>query len=245
MTVAMDATYELDGLLVTLSHIDLGLDGFRSTVTGNVDLANWPEQTYEIVESDIDLPTMKDVFFAGDPFTVAGDAHMTGTWHIYDGGRDLTGAFESDRWALNGFDFPDAAASILWTDDRFEVFDYRSRFYEGTLDLGYTMAPLGADEPGMATLDTTLTDTRLSPLTEAVGLPGIRPRGAVSGRHVLRWPIGAFSDHSGEGDLTVTPPRRDGADDPGTTRHRCAWGRRLCLGAVRAGGRAVARPGRR
>ena len=68
----MEATYELDGELVTLTRIDLTMDGFESVLTGEVDLLNWPEQTYQIVESDIELPPMKDIFFAQDEFTVTG-----------------------------------------------------------------------------------------------------------------------------------------------------------------------------
>ncbi len=206
MTTAMQATYDLDGGQVTLTHIDLSMDGFQSTVTGEVDLLAWPEQTYQIVDSDIDLPTMKEVFFAGDPFTVDGEAKLTGMWHIYDGGRDLTGSFTSSSWTLNGLEFPETKASLLWTDDRFEVFDYTSGFYFGTLDLNYVMAPLGSDDPGMATLDTTVASVDAAALTDALDVGGIRPEGAVTGRNVLRWPLGQFREHTGEGQMTLVPP---------------------------------------
>ena len=206
MTADLDATYDLDGGYVTLTHIDLSMDGFHSTVTGDVDLLHWPEQTYQIIESDIDLPTLKDIFFAGDPFTVDGDAHLSGVWHIFDGGRELTGTLQSDDWALNDLELPQMTASLVWTDDRFEVFDYASKFYDGTLGLTYSMAQLGAETPGFGTLDTTIEDTDIAALFDALGLDGIRPEGRASGHNVLRWPLDRFDDHVGEGRLTVAPP---------------------------------------
>ena len=206
MTTAMDATYELDGGEVTLTHIDLTMDGFRSALTGQVALTNWPEQTYHIVESDIDLPTMKEIFFAGDPFTVSGDGRFTGAWHIFDGGRELTGAFESDDWALNGLAFPDTTGSLLWTQHRFDVFDFTSGFYDGDVELTYSMAPLGTEEPGVAILDTTVADVDLGSLADAMALAGVRPEGRGSGHNQLQWPVGHFAGHSGEGHLEFVPP---------------------------------------
>ena len=206
MTAEMRADYELDGGDVNLSQIDLTMDGFYSDVTGKVDLANWPEQIYQIVDSDIDLPTMKDIFFADDPFTVAGDARFVGAWHIFDGGRELTGRFQSDDWALNGLAFPDTNGSLVWTRDRFEVFDYVSGFYGGDARLTYLMAPLGTNEQGMATLDTAVTDVDVLALSEAVALAGVRPDGAVSGHNLLRWPLGQFDSHTGTGHFEVTAP---------------------------------------
>ena len=46
----------------TSSHIDLPSDGARRCVTGDVDLAHWPEQTYQ-VRSKIDFATQKSIFF--------------------------------------------------------------------------------------------------------------------------------------------------------------------------------------
>ena len=206
MTADMEATYELDGGRVTLTHIDLLMDGFRSALTGQVEMTNWPEQTYHIVESDIDLPVMKEIFFAGDPFTVDGKAQFTGSWHIYDGGRDLTGDFRSADWELSGLAFPDTAGSVVWTADRFDVVDYAATFYGGDVALYFSMAPLGAETPGIATLDTRVSDVELAALLEEVEIDGVRPQGQLSGRNLLRWPLGRFDDHTGDGHLTVAPP---------------------------------------
>ncbi len=206
MTAAMEATFKIDGGDLTLTQIDLTLDGFQSAVTGAVEMTNWPEQTYHVVESDIDLPTMKEVFFAGDPFAVDGSARFSGTWHIFDGGRELTGDFESDDWTLNGLGFPDTTGSVVWTRHRFEVFDYTSGFYDGDVQLTYSMAPIGTDELGVATLDTRVTDVNLLELSDALALVGVRPEGRGSGHNLLQWPIGHFAGHTGEGRLEVVPP---------------------------------------
>ena len=220
MTTAMNATYELEGGDVTLTGADLSMDGFRSAVTGVVDLAHWPEQTYQIRESDIDLPTMKEIFFKDDPFTVDGAAQFAGEWHIFDGGRRLTGDFQSDDWTLNGLAFPETHGLLEWTRDKFEVFDFTSRFYDGDVELAYVMAPLGAVEPGMATLDTTVTDIDVLALSEALALSGVRPDGLASGHHLLRWPLGRFAGLTGEGHIEVMPP--DGAAPLMTARRRTA-----------------------
>lgn len=205
MTAAMDATYVLDGGLVDLTDIRLTMDGFTSRLTGEVDLLNWPEQTYRIVDSDVALPPMKEIFFADDDFSVAGDASFNGIWHIFDGGRELTGAFRSANAELNGLRFPGIEGSLVWTADRFEVFDGRSPFYGGALDFDYAMQPLGGTTPGAATLGATYSDVDLAALIDDVPVGGIRPRGRATGRNVLRWPLGVFADRTGEGRLSVTP----------------------------------------
>ena len=228
MTTDMNAAYDLDGGQVTLTDIALSMDGFRSVLTGQVDLLAWPEQTYRIVESDIDLQTMKEIFFAYDNFTAAGEAHMLGTWHIYDGGRDLTGSFVSMNWTLNDLEFQETAASLVWTDDRFEVFDYVSGFYDGTLDLHYLMAPLGGDEPGVVRLETEIASADIAPLMEAFQVVGVRPRGGLTWHNILQWPLGQFREHTGQGRMTVVPP-----DGIGVLTSRAVPGRSLFAGRRR------------
>ena len=205
MTVEMDATYELDGAFVHLTQIGLMTDGFASTLTGEVDLLNWPEQTYHIVESDIELPPMKEIFFADDNFTTTGRASFTGAWHLFDGGRELTGTFASSDATLNGLGFPALEGSLVWTRDRFEVLDARSRFYGGTLDFDYEMQPLGQKTPGWATFDTIYQDVDLVALLDGFQIEGVRPQGLATGRNLLRWPIGDFAERTGEGQLSIAP----------------------------------------
>jgi hypothetical protein len=205
MTVDVRAAYELDGGHVYLTHIDLTMDGFTSQVTGEVDLLNWPEQMYRIVESDIELPPMKDIFFAEDNFKVTGDASFTGSWHIFDGGRDLAGTFKSANATLNDLRFPALKGDLVWTRDRFEVFETTSGFYGGTLDIDYSMKPLGSHLPGWATLDTTYHEVDVITLLDVFEVVGARPEGRASGRNFLKWPLGSFSDLTGEGELVVAP----------------------------------------
>lgn len=205
MTTNMEATYELDGGFVDLTHIGLTMDGFTSTLTGEVDLFNWPEQTYRIEESEIDLPPMKEIFFAEDNFTTTGIASFTGAWHLFDGGRELTGTFASDDATLSGLRFPELAGSLVWTRDRFEVFDAGAGFYGGTLDFDYAMKPLGGETPGQATFDTVYRDVDLVELADELQIESVRPQGFATGRNLLRWPISNFGRRTGEGQLSVTP----------------------------------------
>ena len=215
MTADMDAVYQLDEGFVNLTRIDLTMDGFTSALTGEVDLLNWPEQTYHVVESAIDLPTMKEIFFADDAFSVAGTAEFIGTWHIFDGGRELSGSFTSGDSVLNpipgslagaGLPFPQLNGSLVWTRERFEVIEATSGFHGGTLDFAYSMKPLGAPTPGIASLDTSYREVDVAALLEAFAVDGARPEGRASGHNLLEWPLGRFSGRTGEGRMTVAPP---------------------------------------
>jgi len=205
MTTDMEAIYELDGGQVDLPRIDLRLDGFQSVITGAVDLLNWPEQTYEIVTSTVDLPTMKDIFFADDEFSVTGDATFQGLWHLFDGGRELTGSFASGTPALNGLDFPSLDGDLIWTRDRFEITRARSDFYGGNLDFTFSMQPLGTPIPGTGTFDVNWAAVDLDPLFETLEIRGARPEGYASGRNLLQWPLGQGDQLRGNGQVLVSP----------------------------------------
>ena len=68
MWAEMRSTFKIDGGIVKFDRIDLRTDGARSDLTGEVDLGRWPEQTYRI-ESRIEFPRMRELFFARDRFT--------------------------------------------------------------------------------------------------------------------------------------------------------------------------------
>ena len=206
MTLSMDANYELDGGLVELSHIDLTMDGLESIVTGSVDLLNWPESTYEIVESSIDLPTMKDVFFAEDNFLVTGNATFTGLWHLFDGGRELSGTFKSADAALQELPFPALNGDLIWTQDRFEILRAESSFFDGEIEFDYAMKPLGSMSSGVSTFDVNYTEVELDLLFDALAVSGARPTGKAGGNVFLTWPIGRFENRYGDGTLLVSPP---------------------------------------
>lgn len=205
MTADMDASYRLDGGQVDLTRIKLTMDGFTARLTGEVDLLNWPEQTYRIIESDIDLPPMKDIFFAGDDFTVGGRASFTGAWRIFDGGHELRGTFRGADATFNDLRFPGIEGALVWAPERFEVFDAHTGFYGGDLEFDYAMKPLGQKKPGQAAFDVRYRDVDLEPLLDQLAVPGVRPAARISGRNRLQWPIGRFAERGGEGRLSAAP----------------------------------------
>ena len=149
------------------------------------------------------------MFFADDPFTLGGTARFAGDWRVFAGGHAVTGSFRSASWELSRLALDDTVAAIVWTSDRFEVSDAVAGLYGGSVDVGFVMAPLGGDESGSARLQLDVRETDLAALTEAVGLVGIRPEGTLAGRQILRWPVGRFGEHEGEGELRVGPPGFD------------------------------------
>ena len=226
MTLNMDAEYVLDGGLVDLTHIDLWAadEGFRAEVDGRVDMLNWPESTYNVRTMAIDLPAMKEIFFARDNFTVTGAGLFEGVWRLFEGGRELTGSFSSADATLAGLRFPELEGDLVWTRDRFEITEARSGFYGGGLDFTYSMQPLGAPEPGVATFDPRVRSANLEPLLDDLDVRGARPRGRLAGELSLSWPLGRFAERSGSGDVSVAPARgvellsRDAAPEP-----RAGW----------------------
>lgn len=208
LTLNMDAEYRLDGGLVDLTHVDLWAagDGFRARVDGRVDMLNWPESTYNVREMAIDLPAMKEIFFARDDFTVTGAAAFRGVWRLFEGGRELTGSFSSADATLAGLRFPGLDGDLVWTRDRFEITRARSGFYGGELDFTYAMKPLGAPEPGVATFRPRVRAADLEPLFDDLGVPGARPLGRLAGESSLEWRLGRFAERNGGGALSVAPP---------------------------------------
>jgi hypothetical protein len=206
MQTDMTARFTIEGPIVRFSRLDLISDGSRSDVTGEVDLAHWPEQTWR-VKSTVHFPRMREIFFARENWQIAGDGQFDGTFHLFKGGRDLSGNFTSKEAFVNGLHFPDLRGSLRWLPDRFEVTRASSRFYDGAVGFDYRIAPLG--QPGRrarASFDTTYRDVDLRTISHRLEFPGIRLAGTFSGRTVLEWPLGRFAERKGSGDLLVTPP---------------------------------------
>ena len=226
MTTSMRATYELDGGFVDLKRVDVQLDGFEGVVDGGIDFLNWPESIYRVTSSSINLPIMKDVFFAGYDFVTTGEAAFTGEWHVFDGGRELTGTFTSGDATLAGLKFPDLDGDLVWTRDRFEITRARSGFYDGQLDFTYSMQPLGAELPAVSSFSPHIESANLEGLTAELEIGGIRPSGSVSGSLYLEWPLGQFAKRQGRTSLLVAPPDnvflQDRRQPP--TAKRDGWG---------------------
>ena len=195
-------------------------------------------------ESSVNFPRMKEIFFAKEPWRVAGDGHFVGVFHLFKGGRDLHGDFTSPEARVNGMRFPELKGSLRWAPDRFDVTRAQSRFYGGGMRFEYALAPLGRGKHPSATFNATYEAVDLSSLGSAMEWPGIRVAGALSGQTKLEWPLGRFVDRRGSGDSIVTPPgRRRGAAANGAARARGRRGHASApVGAVQ---QRPAHPGRR
>ena len=213
MRADMSTTFRIvDGKLV-LDRIDLTTDGAQSVLTGEVDVANWPEQLYQ-VRSRLDLPKMREIFFADDDFSLSGESSFTGTFHLFRevvngrarNGRELKGDFYSATAGVNAYRFGDLRGSVLWVPDRLEVTDATTAVYGGTARFEYRMAPLG--QLGVrptATFDATYEGVDLTEFTDFLELDGIRLAGRATGRHLLEWPLGLYAEHRGDGYIGVDP----------------------------------------
>ena len=205
MGVGLETDFLLDGADVRLTRIDLETDGATTRLEGDVDLANFPEMSYTL-ESDIDLARMRAIFFARDNFTASGFGHFSGTFHKFEGGHDLRGSFTSEVAGIDPLRFPALAGDLVWRHDRFEISNAEATPYGGKAEFDFSMAPLGASEPGQATFDVRYEGIGLAPFARALEVRGMQPMGRASGRNRLDWPIGSFADFRSEGAIRLDPP---------------------------------------
>ncbi len=148
----MQSRFTMDKGIVHFDRVDLVSDGARSVVTGDVDLGRWPEQLYQ-VRSRIDFPTQKDIFFHGQKFAVSGTGDFNGTFHLFKGGRELKGTFDSALAGVNDWRFPNLKGSVLWVPDRLEITNATSDLHGGTARFDYLMGPFGERTPARASWD--------------------------------------------------------------------------------------------
>ena len=214
MRADLSASFRIDGGKLEFDRMDLMTDGARSQLTGVVDLGRWPEQTYA-VSSRIDFPRMRDIFFADDGFTLAGQGDFSGTFHLFrevvNGrtrtGRELKGTFASGTLGVNAYRFGDVRGSLIWVPERFEVTDATASVYGGTSRFGYRMAPLGQPGvPAIATFDAAYDNVDLAEVGDMLALEGIRVAGRATGRNLLEYPLGRFAEHRGDGAVLIEPP---------------------------------------
>lgn len=202
----MRSRFTLEGSQLQFSGIDLVSDGARSQLTGSIDFAHWPEQTYQI-RSTIDFPTQKNIYFNQYKFTAFGQGKFQGTFHLFSGGRELKGTFDSPMAGVNAWRFPDLHGSVLWVPDRLEVTNATSRLYGGSAKFDYKLAPLNVrNTPTAATWDVAYQNVDLPQLTDFLELQGIRLGGRLTGRSHLRWDLGKWRDKRGHGEFSVEPP---------------------------------------
>jgi len=206
MWANMHSRFKIDGGQVLFDRIDLTTDGATSAITGTTDLARWPEQFYQ-VRSRVDFTRMRELFFARDKFTLAGDGQFVGSFHLFKGGRELKGTFASEEARLNQWRFPALQGSLLWVRDRFEVTNASSAFASGDMSFDFSMKPLGDKERrGQARFDVKYEGVDLTQVTDTLELQGVRLAGLATGRNLLEWPLGRFRDRHGDGEISVQPP---------------------------------------
>ena len=136
---------------------------------------------------------------------------------------------------INDYRLSTLQGSLIWLHDRFEVFDVTSDLYGGSAGLSFTMAPLGSDAPGLARFDASYRDVDLAASSDFLQMQGIRLAGRATGRYLVEWPLGDYSKHRGEGQVSIEPP--DGVQVLG--RDIPMAFERQPRGASRAGSRSV------
>jgi len=205
MWANMKARFVIDGSRIHLDRIDFASDGATTVARGDVDMAHWPEQTYQ-VESRLQFPRMRQLFFKNERWDLTGDGDFTGTFHLSKAGADLAGRFASELAGVNAYRFPSLYGSLRWTRHAFDVWDAGSKFYGGDAAFTYAIKPLGAHTRPTHRFETTLSGVDLARLTDFEEFPGLRFAGTGSLHNVLEWPAGRFSEHRGDGRAIVAPP---------------------------------------
>ena len=70
-----------DGRLL-FDRIDVRTEGTTTRLLGDASLAHWPEQMYRM-QSTVDFPWMRKVFFANESFELSGKGEFLGTFHLF------------------------------------------------------------------------------------------------------------------------------------------------------------------
>src|SRR5262245_52791933 len=205
MSARFKAQFAIDGPRIHLDRIDMNTDGAVTTGTGDVDMAHWPEQTYQM-QSRVAFPRMKQLFFKDEKWTVTGDGNFKGTFHLSKAGPDLEGAFTSDVAGVNEYRFPELYGSLRWTKAAFDIVNAGSKFYGGDARFTYGIKPFGAGVRPTHHFDADVTNLDLVRFTDFEQLRSLRFAGTASLHNVLDWPSGRFSEHRGGGRLVVTAP---------------------------------------
>ena len=209
MWANMNAQFVIDGSRIHLDRIDMDTDGAVTVATGEVDMGHWPNQGYQ-VKSRVDFPRMRELFFRDESWRISGAADFTGSFRLWKTGeetnRDLTGTFASGLAGLNDYRFPQLHGSLRWTQHGFDVWDAGSQFYGGDAKFIYGIKPFGQKTRPSHHFDATVTGVDLARFTDFEQFPGLRFAGSASLHNVLDWPSGHFSEHRGDGHLTIAPP---------------------------------------
>ncbi len=203
----MRSRFTIDNGIAHFEDMALSSEGAESSLTGDVDLAHWPEQTYQ-VRSKIDFATQKGIFFHRETFTASGTGDFTGTFHLFKGGRELKGTFTSPVAGVNAWRFPNLKGSVLWVPARLEITDATAQVHGGTARFDYRMAPFGQrGVPTRAAWGVEYRDVDLARLTTFLETRGLR----LAGQRIRQEPprmadrqVGG--EEPGSGEVAIEPP---------------------------------------
>ena len=213
----MASSFKIDGGRVIFDRIDLTTEGTHSVLNGDANMSYWPELMMQ-VKSTIQFPKMRELFFAGDTFSLMGESQFTGTFHLFKEpqpnapgqtrtGRELKGEFRSATLGVNQYRFGDLHGDVRWTPEALAVTDASATLYGGAARFTYRMAPLNAKGvTPTARFETDYANVDLTTLSDFLELDGIRLAGRASGSNVLEWPLRRYREHTGGGVLRLTPP---------------------------------------
>ncbi|PWT81818.1 MAG: hypothetical protein C5B57_09780 [Blastocatellia bacterium] len=206
----MKSEFVLDGTLIHLNHIEFDTDGAKTVATGDVDLGHWPEQTYQFT-SRAQFARMREIFFKNEKWGLSGEGDISGTFHLFKSGRDLTGTFASSVLGVNQYRFPALHGSVHWTPTALDITDGGARFFDGDGRFTYSIRPLGDTVPPTSRLEGNFRGADLSSASDVFQLTGLGFAGTVAGEDVvLEWPLGRFAEHRGSGRVKVTASEATG-----------------------------------
>ncbi len=208
MHAKMSTRFMLDGPVVRLQHLDLITDGAESHITGTVGFGKlWPEQQYNI-NSTLDFPRMRQIFFANENWQLAGEGRFKGIFRLFKGGGyNMSGDFGSDEFRFDRWRFPDLHGSLEWVPGRFAVTHADSRFEGGNMRLAYALRRPGVGQGYIADLNADYDGVDLHAFTRKFDWDALQPDGRLRGRLAMTWPNGKFKTAlTGEGASVITPP---------------------------------------
>ena len=206
MSANLGASFVVDKGQLKLHRIDLLTDGGVSRLTGVVDTAHWPEQTYQ-VDSRLDFKRMREIFFSRQSWRLSGEGRFLGTFHLFRGGRELKGGFTSAVAGLNTLQFPNLQGTLDWLPKSFTVPNATSDLLGGRTSFGYSIIGFGNPGGADATFDANYVGVDLGALARYAGIEHLDPAGSAKGRGSLVWKNGHFHDtYRATGATEVEPP---------------------------------------
>ena len=198
--------FSITGPKLHFDRIVLDSDGAQTIATADIDMSRWPEQFY-YVNSHLQLQRMRELFFAAEPWQMAGAGDFDGTVRIFRDGYDVAGNFTAPDAGVYAYRFPNAYGSLHWTPRHFGVYAGGAEFSGGQATFSYNYGPRGVPgETPTHRFDASYANVEATQLSAFYQLTGTRFAGRLDGHNYLEWPNGRFAEHRGEGHVVLTPP---------------------------------------